>query len=197
MKALMVAALTLTLAVPATAQDVIPLRELSAYLNGIATAQGGFTQVNSDGTVSTGTLYMHRPGRMRFEYDGEDTLVMAGGGQLAIFDGRSNSLPEQYPLRETPLSVILAQDVDLTRNEMVMAHAGDGTTTSVIARDPERPDIGNIELVFTGDPVELRQWIITDQSGQQTTVVLGGLELGERIPAILFSISQEVEARGL
>lgn len=181
---------------PVAAQDVIPLSDLSAYLNDIRTAEGSFTQVNADGSVSTGSIFMHRPGRVRFEYDGEDTLVMAGGGQVAIFDGRANAAPEQYPLRETPLSVILARDVDLSADEMVRAHDSDGTTTRVVAQDPDRPDIGSIALVFTGDPIELRQWIITDQGGSQTTVILGELETGGRLPARLFSIPQEAEARG-
>ena len=55
---------------------------------------------------------------------------------------------------------------------MVVGHEGDGTTTRVVAQDPDRPEIGSITLVFTGDPVELRQWIITDEGGGQTTVIL-------------------------
>ncbi len=196
MRAILTALTLAATAAPALAQDVIPLGDLSDYLNGIQTAEGDFTQVNADGTVSTGTIFMHRPGRVRFEYEGEDTLVMAGGGQVAIFDGRSNAAPEQYPLRETPLSLILAREVNLGADEMVMDHGGDGTTTRVVAQDPDRPEIGNIELVFTGDPVELRQWIITDQGGSQTTVILGGLETGGQLPARLFSIPQEAEARG-
>ena len=191
------AALTFSLAaMPALAQEIIPLSDLSNYLNDIRTAEGDFTQVNADGTVSTGTIYMHRPGRVRFEYEGEETLVMAGGGQVAIFDGRSNAPPEQYPLRETPLSLILARRVDLASDEMVMDHVADGTTTRVRAQDPDRPDVGYIDLVFTGNPVELRQWIITDQGGTQTTVILGALETGGSLPPRLFSIPQEAEARG-
>ncbi|MEM9318645.1 MAG: outer membrane lipoprotein carrier protein LolA [Pseudomonadota bacterium] len=189
-------ALAILAAAPVAAQDLIPLSDLSGYLNDIQTAEGAFTQVNADGTISTGTIYMHRPGRVRFEYEGDDTLVMAGGGQVAIFDSRSNAPPEQYPLSQTPLSIILARVVDLGRSDMVVAHDSDGTTTRVVAQDPDRPEIGRIALVFTGDPVELRQWIITDQGGNETTVILGGLETGERLPARLFSIPQEADARG-
>lgn len=191
-------ALASVAALPSWAQDIVPLSELSDYLNSIETAQTTFTQVNADGSVSTGQLYMQRPGRMRFEYEGADegVLVMAGGGQVAIFDGRSNASPEQYPLRRTPLNLILSDNVDLTRSNMVVDHSGDGTSTTVTAQDPERPEIGTIELVFTGDPVELRQWVITDEGGSQTTVVLGVLELGQRIRSRLFSIRQEMQARG-
>lgn len=189
---LMLVALTL----PAAAQKV-SLSELSKYLNDFTTATGEFTQINSDGTISTGTVYIHRPGRIRFEYNPpEQTLVMAGGGQVAIFDGKSNTGPEQYPLRRTPLSIILADKVDFTRSGMITGHKSDGKTTTIRAQDPEHPEYGHIDLVFTSSPVELRQWVVTDDTGTQTTVVLGELKKGGRVSARLFSIPQEAAERG-
>ncbi len=119
-------------------------RALSAYLNGLQTAEADFTQINADGTISTGRLYIKRPGRVRFEYTPPDkTLVMAGGGQVAIFDGGSNnSQPEQYPLARTPLNLILERNVDLGRRSMVVGHDYDGTATVVTAQDPEHPEYG-------------------------------------------------------
>ena len=176
--------------------EKISLGALSRYLNEFQTAQGQFTQINADGTISTGTIYIHRPGRVRFEYDPPDnSLVMAGGGQVAIFDPKSNTPPEQFPLSRTPLSLILARTVDLGRSNMVVAHETDGPTTVVTAQDPERPQIGTIRLVFTDDPIELRQWVITDETGAQTTVVLGALETGMRLGSSLFNIVQETERR--
>lgn len=185
-----------TLAGASTAfANAIPLGQLSGYLNDMQTAESPFTQINSDGTVSTGTVYIHRPGRVRFDYDGDDLLVMAGGSQVAIFDGRASGPPEQYPLAETPLRIILQRNVNLARSGMVSEHSFDGTSTRVVARDPDRPNIGSITLVFTPNPIELRQWIITDEGGAQTTVILGALEQGGRIPARYFSIPQEITSR--
>ncbi|MBY6202980.1 outer membrane lipoprotein carrier protein LolA [Maritalea mobilis] len=183
-----------TAAVPALA-DAIPLNAISRYLNGIETAEADFTQINDDGTVSTGHLYLRRPGNMRFEYAGDDLLVMAGGQQVAIFDGRSNTRPDQYPLRETPLSIILDEQVDLSRSNMVVRHEFDGTSTRVVAQDPDRPEIGSLTMVFTPDPIELRQWIVRDETGAETTVVLGALEEGGSIPLTRFSITQEIQRR--
>lgn len=193
---ILAAALSAASALPALA-DAIPLSELSDYLNGIDTAEASFTQISEDGAIATGTLWLHRPGRMRFEYDEGDLLVMAGGGQVAIFDGRSNTRPEQYPLSRTPLNLILGRDVDLTVSDMILSHDGDETATRVVAQDPDEPDIGTITLVFTGDPVELRQWIVTDATGFETTVILGGLERGGRIPSRYFNIPLELRDRGL
>ncbi|MEO1679169.1 MAG: outer membrane lipoprotein carrier protein LolA [Pseudomonadota bacterium] len=184
-------------AAPARA-DRVSLSALSRYFNGFSTAASDFTQVNADGTISTGQLFIHRPGRARFEYKPPDeSLVIAGGGQVAVFDGKSNTGPEQFPLVRTPLNLILARQVDLSRNGMVVAHQFDGTTTNVIAQDPDHPEYGNIRLVFSDDPVELRQWVITDEGGQQTTVILGKLQKGAAVNARMFSIVQEARERGL
>ncbi len=172
----------------ASAQQ-LSLGQISQYLNQLQTAQGGFTQINADGTLSTGTIYIKRPGRIRFEYNPpEKSLVIGQGGQLAIFDPRSNTGPETYPLNQTPLGIILQRNVDLSRARMVTNQTFDGTSTTITAQDPDNPQYGNIQMVFTGNPVELRQWIVTDDVGSQTTVILNDLVAGGSISERKFNI---------
>ena len=121
--------------------------------------------------------------------------MIAGGQQVAIFDAKSNQPPEQYPLKRTPLNLILAERIDLARASMVVGHTADGTSTRVRAQDPEHPEYGSIELVFTENPVELRQWVITDDLGAETTVILGELQKGGQMGARLFDITAETAAR--
>lgn len=180
----------------ATAAERLTLAEISAYLNGISTLKSEFTQINDDGSISTGTLYIRRPGRMRFEYNPpEQALVIAAASAVVIIDKKSNQPPETYPLRRTPLSLILDQSIDLTRANMVKDARFDGTTTTVTARDPERQETGFIELVFTDNPTELRQWTIYDSNGSQTTVILGAFESGLDLPETLFDPGRELNRR--
>ncbi|MBK5927847.1 LolA family protein [Rhodobaculum claviforme] len=175
----------------------IPLGEISRYFNAIQTAQAEFTQVNPDGSLSTGQLWIRRPGRMRFEYDSPDnSLVIAASGTVAVFDRKSNTGPAQYPLSRTPLSLILAPRVDLTQARMVVAHRQDGDTTVVVAQDPDRPEHGTLQLVFTAAPTELRQWRVTDDAGRETTVVLGQLRTGMTVPNRLFDLAAEAPQQG-
>lgn len=173
---------------PAAAEK-LSLNQISAYLNGFSTAKGEFTQINDDGTISTGQIYIKRPGRVRFEYNPpEQILVVADGSTVGVIDGKSNTGPEGYPLNRTPLKIILARNVNLAQERMVIGHSSDGTTTTVRAQDPEHPEYGNIELVFTGNPVELRQWVINDDAGTRTTVVLGALQKDVRLADTSFEI---------
>ena len=182
-------------ALPAAAQQ-LSLQEISGYLNNLQTATGGFTQVNADGSLSEGTFYLKRPGRVRFEYGDNSGLFVAGGGQVAVFDAGSNEGPQRFPLSETPLSIILADNVDLGRAGMVTGHTSDGTTTTVTAQDPQHPDYGSIQLVFTAAPVELRQWVITDNTGSQTTVILNDMQTGVQIGDRSFNIQAEMSNWG-
>lgn len=194
----LVSAAAVLAAGPASAAK-LSLNDISRYLNGIERATSDFTQVNDDGTLSTGTFYIRRPGRMRFEYNPpEKLLVMAGGGQVGIFDGKSNvQKAERYPLRRTPLNLILERNVNLARRNMVVGHDYDGTATIVTAQDPEHPEYGTIQLKFTANPVELRQWVVTDGQGARTTVILGQLKRVDDLSSTLFNISYEEGQRGV
>ncbi|MDO5647127.1 outer membrane lipoprotein carrier protein LolA [Paracoccus sp. (in: a-proteobacteria)] len=185
--------LALGLALPAWAER-ISLNEISRYLNSLTTVTSEFTQINPDGTISTGTVFIQRPGRVRFEYNNDNTLVLASGGTVAVFDGKRGSDALQYPLSQTPLSIILDANVNLGRPGMVTGHTERNNGTIVTAQDPQRPQNGNIQMVFTA-PTELRQWIVTDDTGQKTTVILGEMRKGGSIPASRFSIVNEQERR--
>ena len=177
----------LVLTTQAAWADKLPLNAISNYLNGLTTVSSTFTQINDDGTVDTGTLYIKRPGRMRFEYNApNDGLVLASANAVYIVDAKSNQPPETYPLRRTPLSLILARNVNLAQANMVVGHDFDGTATVVTAQDPENPEYGNIQMKFTANPVELRQWVVNDSGGGQTTVVLAEVETGGTLSNRLF-----------
>ncbi|TNJ46262.1 outer membrane lipoprotein carrier protein LolA [Phaeobacter sp. B1627] len=175
----------------ALAAEKLSLTEISSYLNGFSTAQADFTQVNDDGSLSTGRLYMRRPGKVRFEYDAPHSgLVLAEAGTVAILDPKSNQPPETYPLARTPLSLILARTVNLSQADMVVGHGFDGVSTVVRAQDPKNPEYGSIELMFTDDPVQLRKWVIHGGAGEETTVILGEMATGMSLKSSLFSISR-------
>ncbi len=180
---------------PAAAQaQELSLQEISNYLNSFSSAAGGFTQVNADGSIDTGTIQIKRPGRVRFDYDTNDSMFIAGGGQVAVFDANSNEEPTRFPLSETPLSIILEENVDLGRAGMVTGHTSDGTTTTVTAQDPAHPEYGSIQLVFTSEPVELRQWVVIDETGTPTTVILNDVAFGAEIGDRPFNIQAELQS---
>ena len=187
--------LLLTQFAPAFAEK-ISLRDLSAYLNGITTAEFEFSQINDDGSVSQGKIYIKRPGRMRFEYNPpNNALVLASAGRLAIFDDKGNQDPVIYPLKRTPLAIILAKNIDLASSPMVVGHKVEGAVTVVSVEDPGHPDQGRVELVFIGPEPVLRQWVVRDANGGTTTMILGDFQTGMALGSSLFNITHNTNAR--
>lgn len=187
-------AMALSLAAAPVWADKVSLNALSNYLNGIQSATSDFTQINGDGSISTGTVSISRPGKIRFEYNPpEKALVIATAGTVYVLDRKLGAEPEVYPLNRTPLSIILARNVNLAQAGMVQGHAYDGTATTVRALDPKHPEYGSIDLKFTDNPIQLRQWVVDDGSGNQTTVILGALEQAQ-VPSSAFDIEREVNA---
>jgi len=57
-------------------EDGEALAEASAYLSSLEDMQGDFLQVGPDGSVAEGKFYLRRPGRLRFEYEPPENLLV-------------------------------------------------------------------------------------------------------------------------
>ena len=187
--------LCMVLASPVAAEK-ISLNEISSYFNSMTTAEAQFSQITDTGETSTGRLFIRRPGRIRFEYDPpEATLVVVGGGQVAVFDPKSRDEPLRFPLRHSPLNLVLEREVDLAQRDMVVAHFEVESQTAVTLQDPENPDYGFIQLIFNDNPVQLHQWVVQDNSGGQTHIIIDSLTEGGKLSNMLFNIQHEMRKR--
>ncbi|MEG3663553.1 outer membrane lipoprotein carrier protein LolA [Celeribacter halophilus] len=194
--ALAPAALIAFSSVAPAAAEKLSLSTLSTYLNSLGTVRADFVQTNDDGSKSSGEVTIKRPGRMRLDYGGDnDALVLVSGGQVAVFDPGSNEPPQRFPLSQTPLSVILKRNVDLNAAKMVVSHREQNGDTIVRAQDPDHPDYGYIDLIFSATPV-LKAWVIHDQGGGSTTVQLTKMSLGGSVADRTFNIRAEANRRG-
>ena len=185
--ALALAALLPALApAPAAAQDGRDLARISAYLNALDTAEGGFVQIAPDGETSDGRFYIDRPGRIRFEYTPPNpSLVVSDGTWVVVYDMRDCG-KQTAPLSSTPLNLFLQERVDLREEGAVSAIERQAGQMRVTAVNPSDPNGGSITLIFNDNPLELRQWIITDAEGSQTTVALSEVRRGVDIPVHKF-----------
>lgn len=186
-------------AVPALAPAANPsardLARISNYLNGIGTMEGNFVQVGPDGEVSEGVFYLRRPGRLRFEYKPPNpALIVADGVWVGVYDKKLNTL-DRIPLDSTPLEILLSKRVDLRDAGAVLSIENRDGLMRVKAIDPDEPDEGSITMVFADNPLELRQWIVTDPQGLTTTVALSKVKANVKLDPKLFFIEDPVKNR--
>ena len=193
LKAVAVAAVAALFWGGAEAQDEPSvLDQISAYMNQLTSAQAAFRQINADGSESTGTFYLRRPWKARMDYDPpEPALIVASDKTVAIFDRKSNSGPEMYPIRGTPIYFLLADGIEFTNNEYLIRHIVGEEMTEVHLKSLRKKFKGYIKLVFANDPLSLLGWIFVDEFDNITQFVLGPLDRSTILPDRLFSINAE------
>ena len=166
------AALSAAAADAGPAEDARDLARISNYLNATETITGSFVQVDPDAVVSEGDFYLRRPGRLRFEYAPPNpALVVSDGFWVGVVDRRDGGV-DRTLLSETPLDLLLKEDVDLREENAVTGIERAEGQLAVTAQDPDNPGLGEITMVFSSNPLELRQWVVTDAQGRTTSVAL-------------------------
>ena len=176
--------------------DPYSLANISQYLQNLKILKADFSQTNPDDTISYGTILIKRPGRMRFEYYKPDnTLVLVSAGALAIFDPNGDDKPITYPIRNNPISLILKGEVDLLNSRIVGNYKVSGEKGVLMIKDPKTPELGSVELIFTGAKPELEKFTIINENGSSTSILLKDIEYPKKLNDTLFSIPLETNKR--
>ncbi len=97
-----------------SAQAANPLSQVSAHLKAVDTMTADFSQTGRNGSLS-GVLTMKRPGKVRFQYaNGVPLLVVGDGKALTMIDYKVKQV-SRWPIGNSPLSVLLNPNQDLSR----------------------------------------------------------------------------------
>lgn len=157
-------------------------------LNAIDTVRGRFMQRDFRDQITTGSFYLNRPGRMRFEYDAPSPILLISDGAMVAIEDRDLETVDAVPLSQTPLNLILRPNTDLARFANILAVERKGGYISLRVSDKTEETQGELDLFFDPETFELKQWQSIDANGAVTTVQLFSAEYDVRIPARLFRI---------
>ncbi|MGB3455688.1 MAG: outer membrane lipoprotein carrier protein LolA [Litorimonas sp.] len=171
------------------------LARVDTAMNNTTSFQGRFTQQGADGSIATGTVYLQRPGKVRFEYDPPTPLLIVSDGVTLVQQDRALETFDRVPLSATPLNYFLKENVRLQTDTEVIGFQKLPDVWRVTARDGSGEMAGAITLVFDANTLALRQWIIADEFGGQTRVSLSDLQYNARLDPRLFILRDEREDR--
>jgi outer membrane lipoprotein-sorting protein len=172
---------------PLSAADQALIKQIEAYLNSLTALTANFLQVAADGSTRTGKAWLQRPGKMRFEYDPPDPQLLVAGFGLLVYHDPDLDQTTNIPLSDTPLGILLAQHVTLSGAVTVTNVDRQPGEDSVTVIGTGKTSEGSLTLIFGTDPLELRQWVVTDAQQRQTRVSLYDIAPGGPFPDSLFS----------
>ena len=167
-------------------QEVIAKAE--RWFEKISTMRAEFTQVSSDGSAATGTLYMRRPKQMRLQYDGDAKFALiVTGGWLHVDEGAKKQV-NSYPIGSTPFAPMLQEDIQLRSQKFkTTTRSSDGVVQVMLTQETGEA-AGSLTLEFSETPFALRRWIIEDAVGVITKVTLQNPVFGEDFNNFLFTV---------
>ena len=169
------------------------VQKVSAYLTSLQTLVGDFVQIGPDGTRAVGKFYIQKPGKVRFEYDPPSPIDVVADGSNVVVHDRNLNTGDMYPLSQTPLRYLLAEQIDLAHDTNLIAISQDNTFVSLTIEE-QHILIGTHRLVlmFSVKDMQLREWTITDPQGYQTTVAVYNLDTMHKPDPGMFAITHEV-----
>ena len=172
-----------------TREQQVALANISAYLNSFRLMEGEFVQFGPNGEQSEGVFFLNRPGKIRFHFRPPARLdVIADGRSVAVKDGRTQT-QDLYPLSKTPLRYLLADRIDLTSPDLVNAVQAEADTISVVIVERSALVDGKLTMIFDRRTYELKQWVVTDAQGLDTSVAIFSTATGRPQDPNLFRIS--------
>jgi outer membrane lipoprotein-sorting protein len=172
-------------AVALTVRDMADLQRIAAYLNGIRTMYARFQQVSSQGGPAKGQLWMARPGRMRFEYDPPSPILLLADMFYVYYVDKELAEMSKVGLKSTPAWLLLRDPI--TFSDLIITRFERGANALQIAVvEKAEPDSGGLTMVFSDNPLALRQWSIVDQQRKTTTVSLYDARFGMALDPKLF-----------
>lgn len=174
------------------AQKAEDLQSIESYLNNIKTMEADFVQTSSNGGTAEGKLYIAKPNKIRMEYAEPTNVLIVGDGNFIIYNDKDLDQVTHIDYKDIPASLILANDVKIDgKNIKVKNFYQDAGTTSITLDYKEKGDIGPITLIFSNNPLELKQWKIVDPQNVEVTVSLYSTQKDPALDSDLFKFKNK------
>ncbi|WP_065814734.1 outer membrane lipoprotein carrier protein LolA [Magnetospira sp. QH-2] len=187
--------LMLVIALPAEAEEKhvfsadeqSTLKKVQHYLNSIKTLQSRFIQATSAGGYAEGTLYLSRPGKLRFEYDPPAPFLLVADGTWLIYEDKELEQISYLLLDSTPAALLVSDDLDFNGDKVTVEKlVKDKGLLAVTFTQKENPENGQVTMILNEKPLILRQWEVLDAQGTRTMVTLNKTRTGMPLDKMLF-----------
>ena len=194
---LLFALLALTLLVPASLRAADGSQRLDDYLKGLSSLKSSFEQVtfNSDRTQmmeASGTFYLQRPGRFRWEYDTPNRqVIVADGKRVYLHDLDLDQVSHQSQakaLRGTPALLLASGGPIEDHFKTRPIESRDGRDWVELIPKASDTDVVRIELGFGGK--ELDSLIMEDSFGQMTRLNFSATQRNPSLDPDLFEVDE-------
>ena len=169
------------------------ITDINEHNSGIKTMVGRFLQIDTQGQRIEGTFFLERPGKVLFRYNppSYEQIVSVGRGFYVV--DRKEQTQYAYPQDKVPLRQFLDSNIDLFKANIVAVAQSDDYFSVTLQDDTPR-GVVRVALVFDTESKDLKQWTLTEPSGNELTFSLYDVEFNVEIPKAYFYIDPTFRA---
>ncbi|MBB3456781.1 outer membrane lipoprotein-sorting protein [Rhizobium sp. BK313] len=148
---------------------------IADHFSSIKTMKGGFLQIGPRGDQLSGSFYIQRPGKLRFNYDPPSRMrVICDGNNVQVINDQTRT-NNMYQLSKTPLSLLLANRIDLSADMVRNVQTQSDLTKITLGNRTVFGD-STIAMIFDSKTYDLRQWTVIDPQGKTTDVIVNNVK---------------------
>jgi len=145
-------------------------KRIEAYLNKITTFRSPFTQLSGNGIVSKGVFYLSRPGKLRWEYQSPDPIVLLVKGQgLTYIDVALDEITH-VPLEDTLSKLLTQKKIRFGEGLKVVKQEKKEQQLAITLQDPQSTQKVDVTLIFQANPLQLQGMEMTDALGMHQQI---------------------------
>lgn len=165
------------------------IQAISNHFKTVPTMTGEFVQFGPNGEQTGGQFLIKRPGKIRFNYEDPSPITVVSNGRTLAVKNTKLKTTNYYPLKKTPLSLLLANKIKINDKSIRSVDAGKDVTTVVMG---DKKIFGDSEITLLFDPQsqDLRQWTIKDAQGKETSVMIFNVKKNVKISNTKFAVNR-------
>ena len=157
----------------AKAQSAENIQKIENYLNSMKSIEATFVQMASNGSTAEGRLFIKKPNKIRMEYAEPTNVLIVGNGVDIVYNDLDLDQVTHIDYDDIPASMILSDKIKIDGEKVkIIDFYQDTGSTSITVDYADKGDVGPITLVFSNNPMELKQWKIVDPQSVEVSVSL-------------------------
>ena len=160
-------------------------------LNRITTFKAPFTQLAEDGKRSSGTFYLSRPGKIRWEYTEPVPILIVGQKSLiAYYDSQLDEV-SYMRLEEALAGFLTHEKIDLRKELKIVSMDREKGTLRIKVLPTNAQAQGELTLTFNDQDMLLTGLQVVDSVGNHTQIAFSDIQQGLPLDSALFVYPHE------
>jgi chaperone LolA len=163
------------------------IARVEAYLSGISSIVADFNQTSADGSTGSGKFYLKRPGKMRWQYNPPTPILLVSNGTTITYYDASLDQVSYVGVDDTMAGFLAQKTIKLESDSTHLTHFEDenGVIRATLVQK-KKPDEGSLTLELSDNPLQLKQMVVVDATGNATHIQLQNAQYGPVLDDKLF-----------